>query len=454
MSASNGISRRSFLTSAAAVTAAATLWPGTAVAAPKRPRAGKLRLVSIGSGGQGGADLAAIASHSDVTVVAVCDVNSKTLEAQSKKYNCKGYRDYRVLFKELAGDFDAAIVGTPDHSHALPVLLALRAGKHVYCEKPLPHNIREARAISEAWKPQRDKVATQMGTQRAANNGKQAALKLLADGIVGKARAVHAWSDRPTAGYAFGHGANRPLGADPVPDHLDWDLWLGGAPWRPYKEGLYTPFQWRAWRDFGTGAVGDMGCHILDTAFFALGLGRPLSVRSQAVDSTAEQCPTSQRCDLVFPGTAQTAADKLPFTWYDGQWPMDFESMGIPADEGKKIAANTCIIVGTDGTFAVDEDGPLWLFRDGKKQDLQVPEMPKINHYHQWVDACLGRTETRTPFDFAANLTESLLLSAIASQFPEQDLQWDGDNMAFPNKPGATTFVGRSYRHGFEIAVG
>jgi predicted dehydrogenase len=458
--------RRGFLSAAAFTAAAAVVGPATfasgrsrniaasgdaATPPPQRPAKaqGKLRIAAIGCGGQGNGDLTNLRSHPDVSIVAVCDVDAGTLAAQAKKFACKAFRDYRALFKDFDSEFDAVLVSTPDHSHALPASRALKLGKHVYCQKPLTHNIQEARTLSSLFLKQNGKVATQMGTQRAANTGKRQALVVFADGIIGKATAVHAWSDRP--GTRFGHGADRLLGADPVPPSLDWDLWLGGAPWRPYKKGQYAPFQWRSYRDFGTGAVGDMGCHILDSAFFALNLGRALSVKSSCENSTAEQCPTRQRCDMLFPGTEHTATDRLPLTWYDGQWPMDLPSMGIPKDDGAKIPANTCIIIGEKGTLVINEDGENRLYRDGKRAELKAPDMPKLNHYHQWVDACLGRSDCRTPFDFAANLTEALLLSAIASQFPEQELLWHGESMQFTSNAGANAFVGRKYTAGFEV---
>ena len=438
-------------TASAAGSAAA---PGAAAAAQPVANA-KLRVAGIGVGGMGSSDLSQIASHPDVKVVALCDVDSTRIAEAKKLYpEAAEFSDFREMFAKMSDEIDAVQVSTPDHTHAPASMTAMNLGKHIYCQKPLTHDIYEARQLAKiaAANP---RLATQMGTQNASRIPKRQALALLQDPslrseTVGRVLAVYGWSDRP-AGW-WPQGRPRPEGEDPVPETLNWDAWIGTAPMRPYKQGAYAPFSWRGVYDFGCGALGDMACHIVDTAYYGLDLGHATSVVSHSDDATDDQFPSLQHTVLVFPGNDASGGKEIGWYWFDGGAIPHLRALRMPGHVN--LPANACVVVGEKGSLLIVHEGdpPRWFDRNSEK-DL-APYLPKLeqrNHYHHWVDAALGRAQTECRFEISGPLSEALCLGAIAGRYPHQTLLWDAQSMRFTNSDDATRHVRRSYRSGFEV---
>jgi predicted dehydrogenase len=443
--------RRDFIKTGLSVTlAAAALSPFGAVHAAPRGRGlrnGKLRVAKIACGGMGGADLKEVAGHPDVEIAFLCDTNGDVLAKAAEAFPKAGKtRDWREILDNHGEAIDAVVVSTPDHSHAPPSMAGLNLGKHVYTQKPLAHDAFENRMLAAAAAKQ-PKLATQMGTQRSATSERRLGLDLIAGGVLGKVKAIHAWTDRP-AGW-WPSGQPRPTGNDPVPADLNWDGFVGPAPMRPYVKDAYTPFRWRGTRDYGTGAIGDMACHILDIVFYGLDLGHPLTVRvDDAPDSTADQFPNKEVIRMKFAANAKTAADGCEMVWYDGGLFPPFASLGVPATlkpggakgsgpEGLDPLPNdgAAILVCEGGVYVQPiqwqdpyafVDGKLRRFDDRKNDSHQA-----TNHWHDWVDACLGRGQTRAPFQKAGKLCEALSVGAAASLFVGKDLAYDADNFRF-----------------------
>ncbi|MEZ6019693.1 MAG: Gfo/Idh/MocA family oxidoreductase [Planctomycetota bacterium] len=440
------ISRRAFLQLSAAGTAAA--YTGACASAPKRKiTSGRVRYAAIATGGMGGVDLENIASHPDVDVVALCDIDTGRLEAAGQKYpGARLYQDWRKLLRAEAGKIDAVSVSTPDHMHAPIGMSALAMGLHVYGQKPLTHTVVEARTLRAAAR--RAGTATQMGIQNRSNTPYLTALSAFESGVTGPVTEVHVWTDRP-AGW-WPQDVDRPEGEDPVPAELDWDGWLGVAPARPYKKDTYHAFVWRGRKDFGTGAQGDMACHLMDPALWFLGLGDPLLVRSEGPKPKADSFPAWSRIVCEFGPTAATAPQRIPVTWYDGkQQPSEL----FARYQVKNPYANASLFVGPKGALLVSPYEPCRFFTlENGESDLGLTEVPKVNHWHQWVDACLGRCDTTAPFEYSGLLTEVALLGNVALEFPGESLVWDGPGLRFPGRPDASKLLHKTYRKGWEVA--
>jgi predicted dehydrogenase len=394
----------------------------------------------------GWADIRQVASHPDVEVVACCDVDARQLKRATDHFKSEGFADYREMLAKMGDKIDAITVSTPDHTHAPAAMSGLLGGKHVYCQKPLTWSIHESRQLSIVSQ-ENPHLATQMGIQRSASQGKRQAITELQGGIIGGIKEIYAWSDRP-AGW-WPQGQERPTGEDPVPEHLNWDLWLGTAEVRPYKEGVYAPFKWRGIFDFGGGAIGDMACHIADTPFHALGLTYPLTFRVDCDDVTNDQFPSKQTVRMTFAGNHMTSRDSLPFTWTDGGIIPPADVLGLP--EGEKVPQNCCCLIGDEGTLLVHMDGGTRLFRNRTEVTYEKKELEPRNHYHHWVDGCLGKVQTEANFEFASRLTESMLLGSIGCHYPGSTLLWDATNLRAKNRYTAKTYVKREYRSGFEV---
>lgn len=459
--------RRSFIkfTSTAAASAALGAIPSLALAQAEqaKPAAGaqaaasgpKLRVAGIGVGGMGASDLSQIASHLDVKIVALCDVDrARTAEAKTRHADAVEFADFREMFAKMADEIDAVQVSTPDHTHAPAAMTAMNLGKHVYCQKPLTHDIYEARQLAKiaAANP---KLATQMGTQNASRIPKRQALELLRDSsmrneTVGRVMAVYGWSDRP-AGW-WPQGNPRPDGEDPVPEGLDWDVWLGTAPTRPFKKDHYAPFSWRGVYDFGCGALGDMACHIMDTVYYGLNLGHAKSVVSHSDDSTDDQFPSVQHAVLVFEGNETSGGQDIGWYWFDGGAIPHLKALRMPGHVN--LPSNGSVVVGDRGSLLIVHEGdpPRWFDKNAEK-DLapMLPNLEPRNHYHHWVEACLGRAQTECKFEISGPLTEQLCLGAISARFPHETLLWDAEAMKFGNSEEASKLVRRKYREGFEV---
>lgn len=442
------LSRRTFLQTSTAALA------GTAIgrAAPVSAN-GKLQHACVGVGGMmGGNDLGSFLSHPGLEIVAICDVDAGILaEAAKRVPNARTYTDWRELIATEGARIDSLNAAVPDHMHAAIATTALNAGKHVYCQKPLCHDVAEARALPAAAK--RSGRVTQLGTQHASGMGDRTAVHYLRSGVIGKIKRVCLCANRPGA-EQYRLSGPRPEGQAP-PAGLAWDLWLGTAPARPYSPGVYHPSQWRSWQDFGTGWSGDIGCHIFSAVWKALGLTTPKTVSAKVQESwrdtparRSDTWPQSNHITWTFPGNAMTAEDELIVEWFDGEF---FPPEEIRSIHTGNYPGEAAMFVGTEGSLLLPHgSGPL-LYPREKFQALERPKLEPRNHYHHFVDACLGKTVTESGFDFAGPMTETVLLGTVAIRVPDTVLQWDPVAMKFPNHPAADSLLRRTYRDGWQL---
>ena len=442
------ISRRDFMGAAAAV-AAFTIVPRHVLGGPgKTPPSEKLNIAGIGVGGQGAADLNGVDSQN---IVALCDVDWGHAAGTFRRYpKAKKYRDFRKMLDEEEKNIDAVTVATPDHIHAVASMAAIKRGKHVYCEKPLTHSVYEARMLAQAAREH--KVATQMGNQGQASEETRLMCEYIWDGAIGPVREVHVWTDRPLRGLNsvyWPQGVDRPKETPPMPETLDWDLWLGPAPDRPYHPA-YVPFRWRGWWDFGTGALGDIGCHSLDPVFRALKLGPPTSVEATCTLVNKETYPVASIVHYQFPARADMPPVKV--IWYDG-------GMRPPRpdelEDGLQIGTGGMLFVGDKGKMLGDRLIPESRRMEYGKPPQMIPRSP--GHHVEWIEACKGGKPAGSNFDHAGPLAEAVLLGNVALR-PEMKermnrtkLLWDAENMKITNVPEANTFLRREYRDGWTL---
>jgi len=436
--------RRSFLKTAAATALGFQIIPRHVLGGDGHtPPSEKLRLASVGVGGMGGSDIGSL-SEGPIEMVAVCDVHEGNLKAAANRFpGARQFDDWRNLLDQVDKSIDAVSVSTPDHMHAPISMSAIHRGKHVYCQKPLTHTIYEARQIAAAAR--KAKVVTQMGIQIHSSIEYRMATELIQAGAIGKIKAVHSWSDRP----GWPQGRARPTGQSPVPKELNWDLWLGVAPQRSFVKEAYAPFAWRGILDFGCGALGDMGCHIIDPPFTALKLTSPNVVWVEGPGCTADMHPEWEIIHYEFPGTEFTASKTLPLTWYDGRHKPE-ESL-VPLGKNQHLPDHGSIFIGEKGSILLPHvGGPQLLPRD-EFAGYKRPRLPGRNHYVQWVNACLGKDKASANFDFAGPLTEMVLLGVLAARFPGEKLQWDAANLQVTNLPTANQHLRLTYRKGWEV---
>lgn len=443
-------SRRQFLNTASLATVSLLLAKRTGYAAPK-PRkispSEKLNIAGVGVGGKGAGDVAETSVGNNI--VALCDVDDNTLAGSLKKFpGAKTYNDWRRLLEQK--DIDAVTVSTPDHMHAPIAMAAMQLGKHVYVQKPMAHTIREARLLTAAAKHYG--IVSQMGNQNHSNTGYRTVVKAIQSGVIGKVKEAHAWSNRPI--WPQGHA--RPQGSDPVPKELHWDLWLGVAPERPYVgarsddpkkkgRGAYHTFAWRGYLDFGVGALGDMGCHIIDPVFWSLGFKAPQRVWSEGPATNGETYPEWQIIRYEFPAT-QFTTGPIQMTWHDGGKLPPRELVPLP--EKEKTPTNGCLLIGEKGTLLCEHGKSPVLLGAAAGQPLEKVEGD--NHYQQWANACKGQGAATGHFDYSGPLTETVLLGTIAVRFPNQKLDWDSAKLKFTNFADANQFVHKKYRAGWE----
>ncbi len=467
----NRVSRRRFMHGLATVAGASFVGPAILRAAEVNVE--KIRIASVGCGGKGGSDVDQ-ASQAGAEIVGLCDVDSNTLAGKAKKFpNAKTFADFRKMLAELDKSIDAVTVSTPDHLHGLIAGTALKMGKHVYCQKPLTQTVFEARALRKLAKDK--KVATQMGNQGSAGPGLRRAVEVIHAGLIGPVKEIHVWSNRPI----WPQGITRPEGSDPVPPNLNWDLWLGPAKERPYKKDVYAPFKWRGWRDFGTGALGDMACHTVNMPFRAVKLGYPNVVElEKASQLFPETFPKSSRIRFEFPERDGLPATK--FWWYDGT-PDGAETLRpkpeltteIVAMKGK-LPGSGALLIGEKGKiFSPDDYGSQFyvMLNDEKKymgsgnheatkaipQNFVKPLDDKNNDLSmklEWFNMIKTGAPCYSNFEIAAYLTEIILLGCIALNVGEGvKMDWDGPNMKSPNCPQAAQFVKREARPGWELTL-
>ncbi|MCA9163145.1 MAG: Gfo/Idh/MocA family oxidoreductase [Planctomycetales bacterium] len=388
-------------------------------------------------------DINSLARHDKFELVAVADVDKrKFAEVQKKFPNVRVYQDWRELLEKEADNIDSVNVSTPDHMHGPIGMAAMALGKHLYGQKPLTQNLKECRAMRLRAKEKG--VMTQMGIQISSAFTERLGVRAIHDGAIGKIKEVHTFSNK-----TWGDPNPRPDRNDPVPDGFDWDGWLGVAQERPYIEGYYHPGNWRKRRDFGTGTLGDMGVHIFDTPYAALALTYPKWAKTTCRPPTGVGHPEKNIVEYEFPGTKFTT-DSLIWKWYDGGFaPPSGEGWNLP--EGFKLPGQGSLFIGEEGVMLLPHVGEAVLFPEEKFKDYQRPDVENGNHYHQWVDACLGKGETSASFAYAGPLTEALLLGVVANRFPEQQLNWDAEKLQVTNLPEANALLKRDYRDEFKV---
>lgn len=403
----------------------------------------KLRTAHIGVGGMGGADLGSIASHAQVEIAALVDVDANTLKGASQKHpGAETFADYREMLSKLGNKIDAVVISTPDHTHAPAAMSAMNLSKPVYCQKPLTHEVFEARRLREI--AEQKNLVTQMGIQVHSSAPYRRAVEMIQSGAIGKVSEVHAWSNK-NWGYDGGPFEKRAGGPPP---QLNWDLWLGVTAKRPYCENVYHPGNWRKIIDFGTGTLGDMGVHIFDTPYAALKLTAPKWAKTTCRKPTGIGHPERNVVEYEFPGTEFTT-NSMTWKWYDGGYapPKDLE---LP--QGLKLPGQGSLFIGENGEMLLPHVGEAQLFPLQQFKDYQRPDIGNNNHYHQWVDACLGTGKTSADFGYAGPLTEALLLGVVANRFPGQTLNWDAENLKVTNLDEANKLIKRNYRTGFEVS--
>lgn len=471
--------RRSFIKKSSLAFAGISIIPRHVLGQGFIPPSDKLNIAVIGGGGKGYSDAVNSWNNGASNIAAICDVDWNMASNAFKKFpKAKKYKDYRKVFDEIK-DIDAITVSTPDHTHAVITMAAIKLGKHVYVQKPLTHNIYEARMLTQAAR--KYKSVSQMGNQGASGEGVKQMMKWFDEGKIGKVSKVHVWTNRPV----WPQGIVTPTDKPKMLDGLDWDSWIGPAKKVQYHP-LYHPFAWRGWWNFGTGALGDMGCHLIDPPYRTLGLGYPTEVETSVgaiftknwtPEHLPESCPPSSRTQLKFEATEKNPTD-VTMTWTDGGL-RPFHPELIPADEpiGDNNSTNGVIMIGekgimTCGTYGVN---PKIYFNSGKVLVANIKpknELPENGHQASWVEACkegFGKEKHKaltSSFDFAGPLTESVLMGNLAIRsygirksttmngytYPgRKKLLWDGINMKITNFNEANQFVKRDYREGWTL---
>ena len=429
-------SRRSFLKQSSVFAAFTILPSGLLANSPN----GKLQIAQIGVGGRGKQNLNALLSLSQLEMVGLCDVDTRYLgEAAALVPGAAKFRDYRKLLEKLDDKIDAVLVSTPDHMHAPISAAAMKMGKHVYCEKPLAHNVvenRELRLLADSTG-----VTTQLGIQNSAGFGYRMTSHYVRTGLIGKVRAVHVWSNKE-----WGRDEETiPTNTHAVPSHLDWDLWLGVAPQQNYQDELYHPKEWRKLIDFGTGTLGDMGVHIFDTPYRALELTAPRWVRTTCRQPDGFSHPSRNIVEYSFPATRYTA-EELKWTWYDGADAPPATIEGVTLPEGRKLPVQGCIMIGEKGAILTGHKAGPQTLPTELIRSVPRPILEPIDHHEQWVDACLGSGQTSSPFSYGGPLCEALQLGVVANRFPGEKLQWAPESMKITNLSAANRYLRRNYR--------
>jgi hypothetical protein len=431
----NGISRRDFLGRSAAAAAGFTILPSYVVSGlGHRAPSDRLNIAGVGVGGRGFAVLRAMEDTENI--VALCDVDWRYARNCFDHYpNAKKYWDWRVMYDEMGDDIDAVMVASSDHTHAAIAAHAITMGKHVFVEKPLTHTVYESRLLTNLAKEY--KVATQMGNQGASDEGVNQMIEWIAEGVIGEVTRVESFTDRPI----WPQGLNPPTEEMPVPDTLDWDLFVGPAPMRPYHE-IYTPWNFRGWWDFGTGALGDMACHILHPVFEALQLGYPTKVQGSSTLLLQDCAPTAQKVKLVYPereSNLKVALPELEVHWFDGGIePLKPE--GWPEGRNMNHRGGGVLFYGTKDTLVCGCYGAdPWLLSGNVPNVRKTERRVETNHMMDWVRACKespeNRVEAKSSFDKAGPFNEMVVMGVLAVRLQElhKELHWDGENMKFTN---------------------
>jgi len=454
----SGQSRRDFLRTTALASVAA---PFVMSCQSSRPRAipanEKLHHASIGVGGMGLVDLKNFLQHPRIQITALCDVDEKNLSAAAQLApDARLYSDWRELLAKEGDRIDSVSVTVPDHMHFPIAHGAIQRGKHVYCQKPMCHDIAEVRALTEM--SVRRGVVTQLGTQAASTAANRTAVVWLKEGRIGKIKRVILCSNRPGA-ETYRLLGPRPAAGTKPPAHLNWDLWLGNAPERPFAEDIYHPTKWRAWQDFGTGWSGDIGCHVLDPVWKGLGLKPALEVVAKVQESwkntparRGDTWPQSNHITWTFPGNALTADDTLTLEWFDGEFYPPEDVRRLYSDDLAEYPFESAMLIGSEGALMVPNGAAPELLPEAKFANVQRPVLPPRDHYKHFVDACLGGEPTESHFAQTGPMTEAVLLGTVAVRVPEQKLKWNHARMRITNHQDANRYVRRDYREGWHVA--
>ncbi|MEY4482875.1 MAG: hypothetical protein RL693_327 [Verrucomicrobiota bacterium] len=436
-------SRRRFLqTISAGLFAAPYVTTGLRAISPN----GKLRHAAFGASGMSWNDISSMASHPQWELAAVCDVDTRKFDHVKARWpQVKCYQDWRELLEKESGNIDSVNVSTPDHMHAPIGLKALELGKHVYGQKPLAQNLYECRQLM--LKAREKEVMTQMGIQISSEFSERFAVEIIHSGAIGKVKEVHTFSNKK-----WGDMAPVPQKSDPIPAGFDWNLWLGTATERPYIEGYYHPGNWRRRRDFGTGTLGDMGCHMFSGWFRSLDLAAPIAVKSRGpAPINLENWAIDAVVEYTFKGTAHTEGETIKVTWYDGAAHPQAEVLGLIAPA--KLPGQGSLYIGTEGVLLHSHTNTPQLFPKEKFTGYKYPKLEPRNHWFDFIDCCIkgGAQKPTANFDYAGPLTEAVLLGCLASPFPGETLQWDAAGLKISNHEVANALVKRKYRAGWEM---
>jgi predicted dehydrogenase len=471
------ISRKKFVQQTALAGAAFFIVPRHVLGRGYVAPSDMLRIAGIGAGGKGESDLTSFAKSNRVAITALCDVDDRqAVKSRTNFPRATYYRDFREMLEKEKNNMDACCISTPDHTHAVATLAAMQLGKHVYTQKPLTHNIYEARILAEAAK--KYKVVTQMGNQGASGDGVRKAKEMVDAGMIGRVYEARAWTNRPV----WPQGIPTPSGKFDIPNELSWDLWLGPAKHIEYNPA-YHPFNWRGWWAFGTGALGDMACHIMDPIYRILPIDYPDSAECSVSNiykemwndwQNEESCPPASIIHLTYP--PKKGKDKIKVSWYDGGLLPERPAELLPEEPFGSWDGGV-LFIGTKGKLLLDCYGsnprllPTSLMKEKKMPKEKIKRVPE-GHYLQWVNACIaghGNAETSSPFEYAGPLTESILMGNLAirswmmknpnskgsgDRYPgRKRLMWDAKNMKITNFDEANQFVRREYRDGWRLEM-
>jgi predicted dehydrogenase len=449
------LTRREFLGTTATAAAGFMIVPRRVLGGPGyQAPSDRLNMGCCGVGGQGASDVPNVSSEN---IVALCDVDDVQMANLLKNERVKPeyramyekankYRDFRRML-EKEKNLDAITVTTPDHNHAFIAMTAMKLGKHVFVQKPLTHTIKEARLLAQEAKKRN--LVTQMGNQGHSQEGARLVCEWVWDGAIGDVREVHVWTNRPT----WPQGIDAPKEIPSVPPTLDWDIWLGPAPWRPYHPA-YLPFNWRGWWDYGTGAIGDMGAHLIDQPFWALKLGHPLTVQASSTKFTKDSYPVAETITYQFPARGNMPPARM--TWYDGGLKPPRPAV---LDDGRMMGDEDggCLLVGDKGMLMCGTYGanprllPEQLMQDYERPEKTIPRSPGI--HEEWIAAIKAGKKSTTDFEYSGLLTEVMLLGNVALRMKDSKtvLQWDGEKMEVTNLPEANQFIHKEYRQGWSL---
>jgi predicted dehydrogenase len=456
---SNGMNRRQFISSTALGVTMFSILPAKMVSGADRVAANdRINIAGIGVGPQGTGDIDAMAGERQ-NIVALCDVDDNYAAKTFQKYSsAKKFKDYRVMLDQMDKEIDAVVIGTPDHTHAVIAMEAMRRGKHVYCEKPLAHNVHEVRQLMAAAR--KYKVTTQLGNQGHSSGSIRRVCEWVGAGAIGKVHTVHARCDAFRNVYSQMRNLAKADEKHEVPAHLDYDLWIGPAQFRPYTP-LWVHWNWRGWMPFGTGTIGDWFCHVIDPTFWALNLDAPTSIKAEVTEAYDPAkhgltYPPATRITFQFPARGERGP--ITLVWHDGGWNMPRPEK-FSADD--RVPGTGAVLMGDKGMIVHGSHGAgsCYITPDTVMEQYSGANAPAEtivrvkNHAWDWVEAIRTGRQAGSNFDYGGPLTQAALLGAIAIRFPGQTLEWDDKATRFTNNEAANAFVKPAYREGWQLPV-